>query len=134
MPATIEFDRERRIMIVTVTGSRTITDAAGVLGEMMGDPQLGPDCGILADFRRLGTVPTEEETRDLFELYSASGLILKYRIAVLVTRPVHLVIASMITLRASFAGSRLRVFFDRESAERWLTDATSMEAPEDLER
>lgn len=124
MPASIEFDPERRIMSVTVTGSRTVAQAAAVVGAMLSDPRLEPDCGILADFRDLGTVPTDEEARQLFDLYTASGLIFRYRIAVLVTRPVHLVIASMITLRANLGGaSRIKVFEDRDAAERWLVES-----------
>jgi hypothetical protein len=129
MPASIEFDPERRIMTVTVSGLRTVTNAAGVLGEMLGDPRLEPDCGILADFRDLQSIPTEEEARQLFDLYTASGLLARYRIAVVVTRPVHVVIASMIALRASFVGGRLQVFDDRAAAERWLERSRAPREP-----
>ncbi len=129
MPASIEFDPERRIMTATVSGLRTVTNAAGVLGEMLGDPRLTADCGILADFRDLQSVPTEDEARQLFDLYAASGLLARYRIAVVVTRPVHVVIASMIRLRASFVGSRLQVFDDPAAAERWLAESSGAHEP-----
>ena len=126
MAYALEFDYDRRTVVVTFTDAPTLEEALQVLRGLPSHAQFIPRCGILVDLRALPPVTTDAEgIRRFVHFHAGHPDLRSCAAAVLTGRAVHFGLANMYATLCGFRGVTVGAFQSVETAQVWLDERTS---------
>jgi hypothetical protein len=111
---------EPSTFVVNASGRVTYEETTDVLAQLLADPRLGPNIGILVDAREVTGAPATHElrlvARELRALHAAgvAGL------AIVTSSTFVYGVARMFSVFAERSGIDVQVFRTMDEAERWL--------------
>lgn len=124
MPLSLVF-AEPSTFVVTASGKVTYEETTRVLDEILADPRLDKNIGILVDARAVTGVPTTQElgalAQELCPLHAAGVPAM----AIATSSTFVYGIARMFSVLAEHSGLHVQVFRDLAEARRWLTTETA---------
>lgn len=119
MPAFYHIDRERKLVISTVSGVFTRLDLAEHMQRLLADPDFNPNFSQLADFSHItGIELTADDVRDFArkDVFSANS-----RRAFIVAHDESESLAEMFAILRDVAGERgIRVFRTLQDGIDWI--------------
>lgn len=122
----LEFNHDRRIVVVTFTDATTPPEALQALRELPTKGEFIPQGGILVDLRAIPPVTTDAEgIRRFVHLHAGHPELRSCSVAVVTARAVHFGLANMYATLCGFRGVVVSAFQSMESATEWLTERTT---------
>ena len=119
MPIFYKIDKERRIIMSTVSSPITIADALGSQQKLRNDPDFDPTFSQLVDATQLPSI--DLDTSDLRRLAEGSMFSNHSRRAILVSSDVAFGLARMYeTFRESAGETGIHIFRDLDQALDWI--------------
>lgn len=121
MPLEYRIDRERRRIVVTVTGDFTMEEIVALIDTSTTDPDFEPGFDVLSDHTGVGRVITPAQAQGMVaHLRSISERVAYARWAVVATKAASYGMLRMVAALAEAVPMTVEVFSTVEEAEAWL--------------
>jgi len=123
MPVTYMLDRDAEFIETQCVDDVTLEEVLDHFRELEADPALPKRLDVFLDLERMTSIPSSDQLRDV--AFAVDRLKMKTELgacAILAERDVVYGMSRVFEVFAEGLFARTRVFRDRETARRWLTD------------